>query len=477
MQKLYDLIWCRTVASQMIPYREEQTPIIIQATTTEGKKIMPKFMTTAQKTLQIGWKKVYNVQPIDTTALFNCKLGDLVSIVAEEKMDKVTGHYTEASLIHELEKMGIGRPSTFASIMDTIQERGYVLKDSRSGRPVELKKYTKEGKEDMKTEVRPTHVLKEKNKLYLSDLGYQVNKFIIDNFPMINSYEFTAEIEERLDKVAKGNEKMAKVIRDFYDKFHPKVMELNKCTSSNGVLNGEEDVSKGCPKSIMEERVIGKHPKSKKTVKALVTPRGMKIVIEGEKDGEFEKEAWVKLTPNIQLSTITLDEAVLMLDFPKTIGKHDGHDVILKRGPYGYYFEWNGKNHAVPQDKQSTIVDFEINDAIDIISEKKEKVIKEFKTLSILNGPYGPYVKKGSVFASIPKDKDPERLTLKEAEEIIKEKLANPRGNWGKGKKKTGQADTKTEETANSNENEQIPKPKKGKITIKKSSKNNTTKK
>jgi DNA topoisomerase-1 len=428
----------------MINYKEEQTPITIQANSQEGKKIMPKFITYAQKTLQLGWKKVYNVQAIDTTALFNCKQGELLRICAEEKMDKVTGHYTEASLIHELEKLGIGRPSTYASIMDTIQERGYVLKDSRSGRPVELKKYTKEGNTVMKIDVRPTHVLKEKNKLYLSDLGYQVNKFLVENFSMINNYEFTADIEARLDKVAKGSEKMAKVIRDFYDKFHPKVEELNKCVSSNNLLNGEEDVNKSCPKTIMEERIIGKHPKNKKDIKALVTPRGMKLVIENEKDGTFEKEAWIKLTPNIQLSTITLEEAVLLLDFPKNIGNHENKEVILKRGPYGYYFEWNGNNHAVPQDKQATIIDFELEDAIDIIKAKKEKVIKEYKSLSILNGPYGPYVKKGNIFASIPKDKDASKLTLKEAEEIVKDKLANPKGNWGKkGKTKAVNDNTK----------------------------------
>ena len=409
-QKVYAMVWCRSVASQMTSYREQQTHIRI-TTTTKG---IPVFLATAMKTTHMGWKQVYGLKPVDTTRLLGVKEGSLTCIRAKETLSRIQGHYDEASLIRELERLGIGRPSTYSGIVETLGERGYVVKESRQGKLMEMREWEKCGGGKTTVETKPTQILNERNKMYLTDLGYQVNTFLVDKFKGIMDYKYTAHIEERLDRIAKGSDNWVDVARHLYEEFHPQVQQLKK-----------ERKSEPESKDLTKDTELGTHPVTKTVIYMATTPKAYRIYQQNP-----SREAWV--TRVLGTNTPTLEEAVILLEYPKEIGDYQGKPVIIKHGRYGYYAEWNGKNIGLPKELQENPAQITLKHVITTHEQKESRIIKEFKGLSILNGPYGPYIRKGTANYSIPKEIDPSSLTLKQINEIISENKTKPKRKWTK---------------------------------------------
>jgi len=418
--RLYQLIWKRAVASQMADAEIEKTTIDI---TPSGKPGTP-FAATGEVIKFDGFLSVYiesrddDEMPLgDSAILPSLSVGDSLTaneITATERFTQAPPRYTEASLVKKMEDLGIGRPSTYAPTISTIQQREYVEKGEKPGTPRKYLTLTlKGGKISESTHSENTGA--EKGKLIPTDIGMIVNDFLIKYFPEILDYNFTAKVEEKFDDIAEGKLEWGKEIKQFYDIFHPGVDQA---------LNMRLEHKVG-------ERVLGTDPKSGKPVSVKIGRYGPLVQI-GDGEGD-EKPQFASIQKGQSIQTITLEEALKLFEFPRTIGDFEGSEVSVAIGRFGPYIKHQGKFVSIPKGISPAAITIE--EAVELIEGKRnaesKKVVKTFDEdteLQILNGRYGVYIAyKGSNY-KIPKTvSDPSQLSLDECKALIAEQDAAPK--------------------------------------------------
>ncbi len=416
-QRLYDLIWKRSIASQMADAQLERTIAKI------GVSSQPDPLTATGEVLRFdGFLKVYTEgkdeedgDEENSGMLPPLTVGqqlDLQEMRATERFSRPSPRYTEASLVKKLEELGIGRPSTYAPTISTVQQRGYVEKRDKEGVKREYEILTL--KSDNITEVKESeNTGAERNKLFPTDLGMVVTDFLSEHFDKVMDYSFTAKIEEEFDEIAQGKEQWNKMIEGFYQPFHQTVEHT---LEHAGRAKGEHE--------------LGTDPVSGKPVVARLGRFGPMVQIGSTEDEE--KPRFAKLRTNQSIETITLEEAMELFKLPRTLGKFEGEDVVVNIGRFGPYAQHTGKFYSLKKEMDPYTV--ELEEVAPLIEEKRkaaaESTIKIFEKekIKILKGPYGPYIKQGLRNYKIPKDKieTAADLTIEEVKAIIEEVKANP---------------------------------------------------
>ncbi|MFT4660753.1 MAG: DNA topoisomerase-1 [Patiriisocius sp.] len=420
--KLYELIWKRAVASQMADAELEKTTATISISTRKEN-----FIATGEVIKFDGFLKLYIVskdedeEVEDSGLLPKMNVGEKLEVRGIEALQRFTKHpprYSEATLVRRLEELGIGRPSTYAPTIGTIQRRGYVEKETREGTPIDYVLIKLEGANvniGKKSEVTGH----EKNKLFPEDMGVVVNDFLVANFEKILSYDFTASVEKQFDDIADGQLKWNKMIEDFYGPFHNQIEHTLE----------HADKARG-------ERILGKDPKSGKDVVARIGRFGAMIQIGSVEDED--KPRFASLLKEQSIATITFDEAMILFQLPRDLGTYDGVDVAAAIGRFGPYVRFGKLFCSIPKDAEFTPYNITMDQAAVLIEAKKkaekEKYIKVFpenEDIQVLKGRYGPYIKAGKKNVRIPKDKEPASLTLEECLELA----ANAPEKKGRGSK------------------------------------------
>lgn len=358
-QKLYTLIRTRALASQMADAIINKTTLTI---TTDSTTI---FIAKGEVIEFDGFLKLYQTKKDededDNIKLPKVKEGDiltLIKLIGKEKHSQGPSRFSEASLVKELEEKGIGRPSTYAPTIATIQNRGYIIKDSREGEKVEFKVITLE-KNKITEGIEKKTEGSEKNKLYPTDIALITNDFLVTNFAEITNYDFTAKVEKELDDIAEGKNNWIKMLQNFYDKF---ISEVNKCSNSERVE--------------FTSRLLGVDPKTGKNIYVRVAKFGPVIQI-GDKN-ENEKPHFINLLKGQNVESITLNDVLKLMSFPKKIGEYKNKEVIVNIGPYGAYIKCGDINATIFD--QSRIFDISLEEAKSLIEKKieyKQKVKKK----------------------------------------------------------------------------------------------------
>ena len=393
---IYRLIYNRTIASQMLPCKE--TNYIYNLISVNDNKII--FTFTKKIVNKLGYKIVYNVDQDDDSKIIKLlkdnSIHKIDTAVAKEKYTNPPPRYTEASLIKELEKKGIGRPSTFASIVSRLFERKYVKKEQTHNYtkiPIEVFTIDKTNKLNISKE--EINMASQKNKLFITNLGKLVYDFMQENFSNINSYTFTSEIENDLDEISKSKKNWVDITNKVYQSFHPNVLKIK---------NNSEISSNYKSKKL---NLIGKH--KGKNIYSYIGKYGPCLQY-GEQD---DNPKYISCNKNID--DISLSEAINMFNYPKLLGNYKKHPIYIKMGKYGYYISYLENNISIDK------AEVDMKTAISLITEKDKKVIKKFKNLVILDGPYGAYIRYNNKNYSIPNEIDSKSLTKKECDEIIKD--------------------------------------------------------
>ncbi len=409
-KRLYDLIWKRTVASQMSDAALEKTTVTIDITTTTEK-----FIASGEVLKFDGFLKVYIESTDDEHEENTDKLlppltvGQVLNLDYIKATERYTHHqprYTEASLVKKLEELGIGRPSTYAPTISTIQQRGYVVKEDREGVTREYQEISLKNKAITEQKLKEITGA-EKSKLFPSDIGIIVNDFLIQHFNDILDYNFTANVEKEFDEIADGNLGWTKMIDKFYNPFHKKVTITTE-TSERSV----------------GERILGKHPESGKPILVRIGRFGPMAQI-GEATDE-EKPRFAGLLKGQSIETITLEEVLNLFKLPRLVGSFEGKDITAAVGRFGPYLKHDSKFYSLKPDQDSPLT---VNSerAIEIIKEKRiEQLNKVLKTypedaeLQILKGRWGAYIAYKKNNYKIPKTKTVETLSYNDCQEIIK---------------------------------------------------------
>ena len=441
-QRLYHLIWKRTISSQMSDAQIERTVVNIKSDSYN------EFFVARGEVIKFdGFLRVYNEGTDDEIeeekgvlpALSINENLNLLSISSRESFSRPPSRFTEASLVKKLEELGIGRPATYATTISTIQNRGYIAKGVNEGldRNYNLIEFSKNGiKESQLKEKTGSN----KGKLVPTDIGMIVNDFLVNNFNNILDYGFTAEVEKNFDKIATGDQDWTDIIKQFYSDFHENVNEVKD--------NAERQSG---------EKILGSDPNSGRVVKVRLGKFGPIAQI-GTIDEE-EKPIFASLTKDQQLDTISLEEALELFKFPKEIGSHKGEIVTVNNGRYGPYIKFSTKSISIPNGIDPHTVD--LNIAIELIDEKlkSEEPIHTYNEKPVTKGKgrFGPFIKWNDMFINVNKTYDFDNLSKNDIEELIelkiqkeKEKLVSEwidegikveKGRWGRsiissGKKK-----------------------------------------
>jgi DNA topoisomerase-1 len=419
-ERLYDLIWKRSIASQMSNAKLERTTIKIVS-----NSISEHFQAKGEVIKFDGFLKVYLESDVDQDdeeddedgLLPDVKAGEKVisdEIIATERFSRPPSRYAEASLVKKMEELGIGRPSTYAPTISTIQKRGYVEKNEREGneRKYLVKKLIKN---ELIEEVRTETTGKEKNKLSPTDIGIVVTDFLSEHFERIMDYNFTAKVEEEFDEIAKGLIQWTEMLHKFYDPFHKNVADtLEHSERATG------------------ERELGVHPVSGKKIIARIGRFGPMIQV-GDELVDGEKPQFASLQKDQSIGSITLEEALELFKMPRTLGEFEELVVKANVGRFGPYIQHGKIFASIPKEESPMNITFER--AVEIILEKREsdanKLIKSFteqEDMQLLNGRWGPYLKIGKNNFKLPKGTEAEKLSYDECITISK--------NQPKGKKK-----------------------------------------
>jgi DNA topoisomerase-1 len=405
-KKLYDLIWKRTIASQMADAQVEKTTISIDMNNS------PVTFTATGEVIKFdGFLKVYSESTDQENndeeryILPSVKQGMPLyydTITATQKFTSPPPRYTEASLVKKLEELGIGRPSTYAPTISTIQNRGYVSREDRPGEKRQIRLITLSNgtiAAISKTEVSG----KEKSKLFPQDIGMIVNDFLIENFSEIVDYHFTAEVEEQFDEIAEGNIKWTGMLHSFYTPFHKTVERtLEKKDRKTGI------------------RILGNHPDTGEPVTVRMGRFGPVAQIGNSDNGN--KPRFASLTRNQLLETITLEEALDLFRLPRSLGIHEGDEIVVGTGKFGPYVRYKNKFFSLKRGVDDPY-NLTFERAVEIIREKnendKKKVIRDFGDILVLNGKYGPYIAREKQNYRLPKGTDTEKLTKEDCVKII----------------------------------------------------------
>ena len=431
-KKLYNLIWKRTIASQMSDAELEKTTIDIAPSTRPER-----FVASGEVIKFDGFLRVYIESNDDDAAdeaaeglLPTLAVGDAVGaedIVATQRYTQQPVRYTEASLVKKMEELGIGRPSTYAPTISTIQHREYVEKGEKAGEKRSFVCLTlKNGKISSRT--KSESVGAEKGKLMPTDIGVVVNEFLTNYFPNILDYNFTARVEDVFDEIAEGNSAWSSEIATFYESFHPGIDEA---------MNMRLERKVG-------ERQLGVDPVSGKPVSVKIGRFGPLVQL-GEGDSD-EKPQFASLQKGQSIATITLEEALKLFELPRNLGEFEGEDVVVAVGRFGPYIKHANKFVSIPKGVSPTAITLE--EAQDLIVEKRDadskKVVKTFDEdpdMQILNGRYGIYICYKKDNYKIPRSiKEPENLTLQECLEIVNGQENRPKKSAGRRTKTTKKA-------------------------------------
>ena len=414
-KRLYDLIWKRTIASQMKDAEIEKTVVTIDISTTQEK-----FVAKGEVIRFEGFLKVYSESTDDDedeneSLLPPLKKGDKLRFdeaVAIEKFTKQPARYTEASLVKKLEELGIGRPSTYAPTISTIQKRGYVLNESRDGFQRNYFSITLKNKV-IAEKIKIENTGYEKSKLFPTDTGTVVNDFLNEHFNNILDYNFTATVEKEFDEIAQGERVWNEMIKNFYVPFHKQIDTTNQNSQKTS-----------------GERLLGKDPKTGKNVYARIGRFGSMIQI-GEKTDE-EKPKFASLIKGQSIETITMEEAMILFTLPRSVGEFEDAELIASLGRFGPYIKHKSDFYSLKKtDDPYTITK---DRAIELIIEKRNNIanslLKEFSDnadIKILQGKWGPYIKYKKKNFRMPKTTDIEKITLEECIKLTEEVKEKPK--------------------------------------------------
>ena len=427
-RRLYDLIWKRTAASQMADAELEKTTVEIcickgkenspASASDQEKTLAPFFVATGEVVKFDGFLKVYRESTDDEqndtqegNLLPQMKKGDVLlrqEISATERFSQGPIRYTEASLVHKLEELGIGRPSTYAPTISTIQQREYVTKGDKKG---EERPYTVDTLKGQKvsTKTKKEMAGSEKGKLLPTDIGIVVNDFLMENFPDIMDYNFTARVEQDFDKIAEGKTEWNKMMHRFYKKFEPTVEK---------VISARAEHKAG-------ERQVGIDPASGKPVFVKIGRFGPVVQI-GSADDE-EKPRFAQLPKEKSMDALTLEEALSLFKLPRTVGQFEEEDVVIGAGRFGPYVCHKKKYVSMPKDVDPMTIT--LYEAVKLILQKREedqqrhlKTFREDPKLEVLNGRYGPYIAYDGKNYRLPKAMHARaaELTYEEAMKVVK---------------------------------------------------------
>ena len=413
---LYELIWKRTIASQMADAQLERTTISIAVS---GRP--EKFVAEGEVVKFDGFLKVYHESVDDeeegdsTRLLPQMTVGDVLqydNVVATERFSQRPPRYTEASLVRKMEELGIGRPSTYAPTISTIQQREYVVRGDREGEKRSYQSLSLErGVITAKTLTEQFGA--EKSKLFPTDIGSVVNDYLVASFGNIVDFNFTAKVEQDLDRVAEGKEKWEGTIAKFYEGFHPLVEQAAQTHMEHKV----------------GERLLGNDPKTGKPVSVKIGRFGAVAQIGSATDAE--KPQFASLKKGQSIETITLDEVLELFQLPRVLGDFEGKEVKVAVGRFGPYVAHNGQFCSIPKSVDPLKVTLE--EAVAMIRNKRDsdanmilKTFVEDPELQLLNGRYGVYLKKGRTNYKLPKDCKPEELTYADCVKIMDEAPERP---------------------------------------------------
>lgn len=425
-QRLYELIWKRAIASQMSDAQLEKTVATIKISTTPEKLIASGEVIKFE-----GFLKVYledtDDEPEDEESgnkglLPPLNIGELLNLLelkGKETFSRPAPRYTEASLVKKLEEMGIGRPSTYAPTISTIQKREYVIKESRDGTEreyVEMKVAKGQFSKQTKKEIAGA----DKNKLFPTNIAMVVNDFLVEHFPNVIDFSFTAKVEKEFDDIAHGGQNWEDMIENFYEKFHSRVEQTANVARAD----------------INSSRELGVDPKTGKKVIARLGKFGPLVQI-GEQDDEEKQFASMKKGQFIE--NITLDDAMELFKLPRDVGYFEDKKIVAAIGRFGPYLRHDNKFVSLGKEQDPLSITEE--EAIQLIKDKREadekKHIKSFTEnpeIEILNGRWGPYIKMGKKNFKIPKGKEAESLSYAETIEIIENQPVKKSGKFSKKK-------------------------------------------
>ncbi|WP_435578877.1 type I DNA topoisomerase [Gilvibacter sp.] len=409
--RLYELIWKRTIASQMSDAQLERTQVKIAANTHSEL-----FSANGEMIKFDGFLKVYLEGNDDDEEEQDGMLpalteGDVLGnkyITATERFTRPPYRYTEASLVKKLEELGIGRPSTYAPTISTIQNRNYVEKGTVDGNERKYEQITLKDGNIVSKELSEM-VGSDKGKLVPTDIGMIVNDFLVDHFDNIVDYNFTAKVEEDFDQIADGDEQWTEMMRDFYKAFHPQVKDVAE--------NAERESG---------ERILGTHPDTGKTILVRLGKFGPMAQIGAPDD---EEKQFASLRPDQQLTTITLEETLDLFKLPKDLGLYEGEDVTVNNGRYGPYVRFGKQFISLPKGQDP--LDVKLDDAIELIEAKKkaDAPIYMYQDMPVQKGKgrFGPFIKWSGMFINVNKKYDFDNLSGEDIETLIEDKLQKER--------------------------------------------------
>ncbi|MBD0832839.1 type I DNA topoisomerase [Aestuariibaculum sediminum] len=406
--RLYDLIWKRAIASQMSEAQLERTNVKISATTHNEL-----FTANGEVITFDGFLKVYlegtDDEDVEQDGMLPAmREGEALLnkyITATERYSRPPARYTEASLVKKLEELGIGRPSTYAPTISTIQNRNYVEKGTVDGTE---RDYTQITLTDglVKSKVLTEKVGSDKGKLVPTDIGMIVTDFLVNHFEYILDYNFTAKVEEDFDDIAEGKVDWSKMMKDFYKDFHPQVQDVQE--------NADRESG---------ERILGVDPNTGKQVSVRLGKFGPMVQI-GTADDE-EKPQFASLSPDQQLNTITYEEAMDLFQLPKTLGTYEGETIEVNNGRFGPYVKFGSSFVSLPKGQDPLSV--ELEDAIELIKEKQkaDAPIYHYKELPVQKGKgrFGPFIKWNNMFINVNKKYDWDNLSEEDIVELIETKI------------------------------------------------------
>jgi len=398
--KLYDLIWRRALASQMSPAKLERSEITIQPST-----VKPAFIAKGEVLQFDGFLKVYGGGK-DDTILPEVNKGQilpLISMTAEQSFSKAGARYSEAALVKKLEELGIGRPSTYAPTISTIQTRGYIEKADLEGEERIVETITL--KDGAITSAQRTEITgADRAKLIPTPIADMTTDFLVKHFAQILDYDFTAKAEKGFDDIADGDIAWQKMLQEFYDKFHPLIV-------------ASADVSR---EETSQARKLGEDPKSGKPVIARYGRYGPMLQI-GEAEDD-EKPRFAPLPEGSTLENVTFEQAMEMFKLPRTVGTTpDGKEIKANIGRFGPYIQIDKLFVSIKGQDPLTITEAAAREAYaEKLQKDADKYIQTFDSgIQVVNGQYGPYITDGKKNAKIPKDQDPKTLTEKECKELL----------------------------------------------------------
>jgi DNA topoisomerase-1 len=416
-KKLYDLIWRRAVASQMSPAAIQRTEVKIDISTRKEK-----FIATGEVLIFDGFLKVYGGGK-DDQILPPVKQGDALSLksaTALETQSRAAARYSEASLVRKLEELGIGRPSTYAPTIGTIQDRGYIEKSDVEGAQKQIKEIVlKNGK--VTQNIQSITVGADRNKLLPTDLADVVTDFLTKHFKSIVDYEFTARAEEEFDEIADGKLSWQDALSRFYKHFHPLVTKSEKVDRADAA----------------QARKLGKDPKTGKNVVVRYGRYGpvLQLGEAGEvKDKNADKPIFAPLPKEANIEDVTLEQALPMFKLPRVVGHtKDGEEITANIGRFGPYVKINNMYASIKDKDPLKITEIDARKIIEAKrKQERERLVADYGKIKVLRGLYGPYVTDGKVNVKIPKETKPETITEVKAKKMIADAPATPRRRFKK---------------------------------------------